>query len=74
MIPAQYTPVPDGEDSRWFYVVAERFDWVIRPGLMRSFEHGRVYCAPMECARLGRDQGLVVMIRPPEDRKKGLYP
>jgi len=58
-------------NSRWFRVTAERFDWIVRPGLMKSFKHGQIAYEPMACVEYGLSIGAIETIAKPKNAKVG---
>jgi hypothetical protein len=58
-------------DSRWFRVTAERFDWIIRPGLMKSWKKGAIGYEPQACIDYGIGIGAVEAIAKPKNAKVG---
>ncbi|MFC6487364.1 hypothetical protein [Nitratireductor sp. GCM10026969] len=57
--------------SRWFRVTAERFDWIPRKGLMKSFKRGQVGYEPMGCVTYGLSIGAIETIAKPKNAKIG---
>lgn len=62
---------PSQPSSRWFRVIGARFDWIIRPGLMKSFQHGQIAYEPQACIDIGLASGLIEVIERPEGAKVG---
>lgn len=58
-------------DGRWFRVIAPRFDWVIRPTLMRSWKKGDIGFAPQKCIDIGVQQEAIEVIRKPQNASVG---
>lgn len=53
------------DESRWFKVTGERFDWMPRPGLMISFPKGAIGYRPKACIEHGLAMGVIEVIRRP---------
>lgn len=62
---------PAQPSSRWFRVIGERFDWIIKPGLMKSFQRGQIAYEPQACIDAGLSGGLIEVIDRPEGAKVG---
>lgn len=52
--------------SRWFRVIGERFDWIVKPGTMISFQKGAIGCRPKACIEAGLAGGVIEVISKPK--------
>lgn len=52
--------------DRWFRVTGERFDWIIKPGLMRTFRKGEIYYGTRACLTIGLQQKAIEVITRPQ--------
>ena len=62
---------PDFVSSRWFKVTADRFDWVVRPTMMRSWKKGEIGYAPQKAIDIGLASGLIEVIKKPRNAHVG---
>lgn len=52
-------------ESRWFKVTGEHFDWVPKFGTMISFPKGSIGFRPRACIDAGLAQGVIEVIEKP---------
>lgn len=57
--------------SRWFRVIADRFDWMPRPGLMKCFKRGQIGYEQQACITYGLSIGAIETIKKPANAKVG---
>lgn len=53
------------EKSRWFRVIADRFDWMPKPTVMVSFKRGDIGYKPQACIDAGLASGAIELIAKP---------
>ena len=51
--------------SRWFRVIADRFDWMPKPTVMVSFKKGDIGYRPTACIEAGLAEGAIEVIEKP---------